>query len=138
MTKTFRILVTGTRLNSPLIRAVVWRTLDELVHGDLLPQGWPVVIVHGRCTKGGVDLDADQWAAERGFDREPHPADWKRHGRRAGPIRNAEMVATRPDYCIGFPAAGSQGTWVCLQKAVDAGIPTEVRVLGPTLTRDAT
>lgn len=35
---------------------------------------------------------ADRAARRLKMYVEPHPADWKRHGRAAGPIRNAEML----------------------------------------------
>lgn len=119
-----RILVTGTRENHEVIKRLVWHRLDELT------AEWPthqkVIVVHGQCPKDGVDLFAHQWAASRGHTPEPHPADWHLHGKRAGMIRNAKMVNLGADYCVGFPAPGSKGTWDCLQKAVDAGIPTRV------------
>jgi hypothetical protein len=40
------------------------------------------------------------------------------------------MVSLGADLCLGFPGPGSKGTWDCLRKAVDAGIPTRVRSLG--------
>lgn len=126
----FRILVTGTRENSTFIEHMVRETLNVLVHSENVPQGRQVIIVHGQCPRGGVDYYADSWARENGFQPERHPADWKKHGKAAGPVRNTAMVASRIDYCVGFPAAGSRGTWDCLQKAVDAGIPTEVHVIG--------
>lgn len=50
-----------------------------------------LVIVHGRC-KTGADAIADTWARSRDIDCESYPAQWKRHGKRAGPIRNQRML----------------------------------------------
>lgn len=133
---TFRILVTGTRVNRPHINAFVCQALDSLTLYGQVQQGQRVIIVHGDCPDG-VDQYAKMWAIRRRLEQEPYPADWRNYGKAAGPRRNAAMVATRPDYCLGFPAAGSKGTWDCLQKAVDAGIPTKVHVIGPMLIRDA-
>lgn len=70
----------------------------------------------------------------RGFDRcardycgydIDHPnvfeADWELHGRKAGPIRNAAMLATEPDLVIAFP--GGKGTANCVAQARKLGIP---------------
>lgn len=135
MTAPFRLLITGTRENGEVIRRHVWEVLSAFTHSDDFPLGRTLTVVHGQCPRGGVDLYADQWAQHWGYLPEPHPADWRRHGRRAGPIRNKAMVDTRPDYCIGFPGPGSKGTWGCLQQAVDAGIPTKVHPVGPWLHR---
>lgn len=127
MTGTFRVLVTGTRENSPLVEYMVHGWLDKLVAGDYVPQGRRIIVVHGACPTG-VDFYADQWATSRQLDVERHPADW-RQGKMAGPRRNTRMVETKPNWCLGFPGRGSRGTWDCLQKAVNAGIPTQIYVI---------
>ena len=49
------------------------------------------------------------------------PADWQKHGKRAGPIRNALMLAEgKPDLVIGF--AGGKGTDDMLRKAFRSGV----------------
>lgn len=60
---------------------------------------------------------------------EAHPADWKRHGKAAGMIRNREMVALGADLCIAFPLPQSKGTFGCIREAEKAGI--EVQVIEP-------
>lgn len=57
---------------------------------------------------------------------EPYPADWKKYGRAAGPIRNKQMLDEgRPDLAIGFidkPLPLSKGSRnMCIQ-ARKAGI----------------
>ena len=57
----------------------------------------------------GVDFHAWQWALDRKVDRVVYPADWKQHGRAAGPIRNQQMLDEGcPDVVIAFP--GGTGT----------------------------
>lgn len=41
----------------------------------------------------GVDRLGEQWAARHGIKVKRFPADWRKHGRAAGPLRNAEMAA---------------------------------------------
>lgn len=73
----------------------------------------------------GADQLAYEWAQAEDFPCEVFPADWTKFGRSAGPRRNAQMVATKPDEALGFPR--KDGTWGagtldCLGKAAGAGI----------------
>lgn len=124
----YRILVTGTRENSATYRSTVWQTLDSMTF-------WvaePIVVVHGDCPFGGVDRYAAEWAIARDFAiPEAHPAEVI-DGKIRGPERNSRMVALGANLCLGFPSPKSRGTWDCLRKAVDAGIPTQVIVLRGT------
>ena len=57
----------------------------------------------------GVDTFAELWADLMGIPKEIYPADWDRHGKAAGPIRNQEMLdKSRPDMVMAFP--GGRGT----------------------------
>lgn len=51
---------------------------------------YPTEIVCG-CAPG-VDSYGRAWAHSKGIPVAEFPADWTRHGRRAGPIRNQEMA----------------------------------------------
>lgn len=79
----------------------------------------PTLLIHGAAQ--GADSLAAQVAAEMGILIEAHPADWDKHRRAAGPIRNAEMVARRPDLLLAFP--GGKGTANMTRQAIAAGIP---------------
>jgi hypothetical protein len=81
-------------------RNLVWRVLDSLLFDDL---------VHGGCPTG-ADFFADMWARNRGHKKvKAYPADWDRHGNRAGPIRNAFMLEdAKPHFVVAFP--GGPGT----------------------------
>jgi hypothetical protein len=88
----------------------------------------PLIIRHGQCPYGGVDLYADRWAREHGHAVERYPADFKGGGGAAGPKRNTLMVnhGPTPDLCLGFPGPGTRGTLDCMTKAWEAGIETVV------------
>lgn len=111
-----RILVTGSR---------DWtdRAAIEKAFKDFGPDGW-FTVVHGHCPTG-ADAIADHVARSWGCEVERHPADWKTHGKRAGFVRNAEMVATAPDLCLAFIKNGSRGASMTADIAERAGIPTE-------------
>jgi len=81
-------------------------SLDEL--GELVRQlksEWVARLVHGGCR--GVDLDCARAAQEAGITVQSYPADWAKHGKAAGPIRNAEMAKV---IGILFAFPGGRGT----------------------------
>ncbi len=74
--------------------------------------------------QGGAD-GADFYACEWAFDRDlgvcSYNADWKAHGKKAGPIRNARMLSEgNPDFVIAFP--GGAGTEDMCRQAEAAGV----------------
>lgn len=89
------------------------------------------LIIHGGCS--GADKQAEQWAADFLLTI-PMPADWKRLGKQAGPIRNSIMC----DMLLGMRECGwsvsveafvlpeSRGTWNMVGKAKKASIPVHV------------
>lgn len=120
----YRILVTGWRRWPPTHRGIVWRALDTAAFRR---DNRPIVVVHGKCPYGGVDLYAAQWAGQcDGAGTEEHPAERGPQGQILGPARNTRMVAAGADLCLSFPGPNSRGTWDCTRKAVDADIPTRV------------
>lgn len=69
------------------------------------------VVIHGDCT--GADRLSGKAAFLLGFGVEPYPANWKEHGKLAGPIRNREMFAkSHPDFYLAFHSnlPASKGT----------------------------
>ncbi|MBO6673416.1 MAG: hypothetical protein JJ926_18410 [Roseitalea sp.] len=81
------------------------------------------VIVSGGAR--GVDRVAERAALAAGLAVDVVHADWDAHGRRAGPIRNAEIVA-RSDRLVAFWNGRSRGTLNTVVQAVEAQIPTTV------------
>lgn len=72
----------------------------------------------------GADYLGRLWARERKVPCSTYPADWDRHGRSAGPVRNQRMLDEAvPDLVVAFP--GGSGTANMIQKAEAAGV--EVR-----------
>jgi len=65
------------------------------------------LLIHGAAR--GADTLAGAWAKSRSVPVAAFPADWTKHGRAAGPIRNRQMLDEgRPDAVIAFP--GGTGT----------------------------
>ena len=122
-----RILVTGSRdwKDAACIRFALAELLDPL------PDEEGFIVVHGDCPTG-ADAIASRWTTSMispGDDNtvfeEKYPADWKTHGRAAGPIRNKQMVDSKPDICLAFIGPGSKGAVGCAKMAEEAGIPTK-------------
>lgn len=89
-----------------------------------LPPTDDTVVVHGNAA--GADRIAHQEAQKLGLRVEPHPADWQQHGKRAGIIRNLEMVESGVDLVIAFWDGRSTGTAHTMTEAKKRGIPVEV------------
>ncbi len=72
------------------------------------------------CAKG-ADTLAEQWANRAGHRVERYPADWERHGKAAGPLRNQRMLEEgKPNLVIAFP--GGRGTADMIARAEKAGV----------------
>lgn len=85
------------------------------------------VIIEGGAK--GADREARRCAIGRGLFVASMPvldAHWKRHGRRAGHIRNHAMLDLRPDLVVAFQHNGSSGTQGTIDEARRRGIPVEV------------
>lgn len=140
--KRYRILVTGSRTwPSP---EVVDYQLAGAVRAAAQLWDPPFVIVHGHAPKG-ADKYADEWVTRTAalIDGKPAvvaervPADWDGLGKRAGVVRNREMVRRGASVCLAFlaPCEGgkptcppgphdSHGASHCAELAESAGIYT--------------
>lgn len=121
-----RVLVCGSRhfddwdlMNSELIK--VWRSLPYLEESgnkkDLL-------IIEGGAK--GADFLSRVWAKFSNVDFIEFPADWNKHGKAAGHIRNKQMLDEgKPYLVIAFLAKDSRGTANMIQQAEASGIPVK-------------
>lgn len=82
-------------------------------------------IIHGDAK--GADRMAGAYARTWGIEEVKFPADWNKHGKAAGPIRNTQMLKEgKPDKVIAFLAKDSKGTKNMIEQATKANIPVEV------------
>jgi hypothetical protein len=105
-----RVLVFGGRdYNDDLAMRLV-------LSGNLKPGD---VVVHGGA-RGADALAGDVAGRVLGYPIEVHNADWNRYGRRAGPLRNQEMLDSGIDRAIEFP--GGKGTADMHSRLARAGV----------------
>jgi hypothetical protein len=109
-----RILVTASRYwDDP---RVIYDMLIYVIGGRKI-----FTVVHGACPTGG-DQQCDVICIDKGWDVERHPAEWSKYGKRAGFIRNSDMVKLGADVCLAFIKNNSKGATMCAKLAEDAGI----------------
>ncbi len=84
-----------------------------------------VEIVSGTCR--GADKLGEQYAKEQNLKCKQFPAEWKKFGRGAGPIRNREM-AKYASHLIAFWDGNKNrsGTWSMIQIATKLGLTVEI------------
>lgn len=78
-----------------------------------------VMIINGGAH--GADKASTDWAVCAYVPFNEYPADWKKHGKAAGPIRNQQMIDIgKPNVVIAFP--GGSGTADMVNRAKKANI----------------
>jgi UDP-N-acetylmuramoylalanine-D-glutamate ligase len=89
---------------------------------DQLPEHDPycdLTIISGGAK--GADFMARIWAKYHEQEYVEYPADWKKHGKAAGAIRNQQMLDEgKPDLVVAFP--GGNGTKDMVSRVRKAGI----------------
>lgn len=116
-----RLLITGSRnwpfpedIHDAIVEACSKLDVKYFKH---------VILVHGGAK--GADTIAAEFGEMLGMTIEEHPADWKRHGKKAGYIRNAEMADLGADLCLAFIYNRSRGATMMKNLCHKAGIPVE-------------
>lgn len=78
------------------------------------------VLIHGDAR--GADQGGADWGKSEHAQVLAYPANWRKHGKAAGPIRNTRMLEEgKPDVVIALP--GGRGTANLVSQAVAYGIP---------------
>ena len=73
----------------------------------------------------GPDTQALAWAKKNKINTIEYPADWSRHGKKAGILRNIEMAGDA-EACIAFWDGKSKGTLQMFRYAADKGLYVKV------------
>lgn len=128
-----KVLVTGDR---------EWSDIPRIVE-ELKGFRPGTILVHGACR--GADNTCAAVAEALGFVVRPYPADWKRHRRGAGPIRNQQMLDMehKPEEPIDLVLAfhndieNSSGTADMLDRTRKAGIPWKLVTSHPRSSEES-
>jgi hypothetical protein len=112
-----KIIVCGTRTFDDY--ALLCSKLDAITKGVK-----KVIVVSGGAA--GADRLGERWAFERGHSYEVYHADWSQ-GKKAGPLRNSEMVESGARALVAFWDGKSPGTKDIIAKAEKAKL--QVRVI---------
>jgi 3-keto-L-gulonate-6-phosphate decarboxylase len=103
-----KIIVTGGRDYQDLNKLT--KVLDDLK---------PTMVIQGGAS--GADSLAKIYALNHSIESKTYMADWKTHGRAAGPIRNRKMLEENSDATVvAFP--GGAGTRNCVMTAKELGM----------------
>lgn len=113
-----KVLICGTRRFADPFTASL--AINERI--DKLPSG--TTIIHGGAL--GTDQIAAEAATRTGHTVQAFYADWDKHGKAAGVIRNIAMLNEKPDLVIAFWNGESPGTKHTLDNAKKRRIPTEI------------
>lgn len=98
---------------------------DKDLLEDVLKEIEIDTVIHGMAR--GADTLAGEYAKSNGIPVLQFPALWETYGRRAGPIRNAQMLKDgHPELVVAFRGPNSRGTQNMLDQAEKAGIPCRV------------
>lgn len=115
-----KLIVAGSRGITDY--GVVKSALDEW--------GMPSMVVSGGCS--GPDELGERWAGTQDIPIKVFRADWKNHGRYAGPLRNREM-ARYADALLALWDGESKGTANMILEAHRAGLDVTVVLVKETL-----
>lgn len=87
------------------------------------PNYGDLIVVSGDAR--GADRLGIRWAEDRRVPVYKYPADWDRHGKAAGMIRNREMAANA-DVLVAFWDGESRGTKNMIHEAAHEGLEVHV------------
>lgn len=116
--KDVRMMITGGRDFED--REKAYRRLDR-VRKSLDEDGLIVTgLVHGGAR--GADRIGRDWAVQRGLQEYCFKPDWEKYGKRAGFIRNEQMLESTPAPVVVVAMEGGNGTRHAIREALKRAI----------------
>lgn len=111
-----RVIVFGSRS---------FNDYETLAHKlDCILANWLDVTIISGCAKGPDQL-GEKYATENGYELIRIPAQWDVYGKKAGFLRNGEMLAVAT-HAVGFWDGQSKGTADMIAKVKRQGLPLRV------------
>lgn len=83
----------------------------------------PIEIVSGTCD--GADKLGERYAEEKGYPVKRFPANWDKHGKKAGYIRNVQM-GEYATHCVCFWDGKSKGTKLMIDICKQMQLPVRI------------
>lgn len=109
-----KVIIAGSRHYTP-------QQADALVQNAIAQAGWEIThVING--TAKGIDQAGARWARKNKIPVINFPPDWKTHGKKAGPLRNTEMLKNA-DALIIIWNGKSKGSKNMLTQAKNKRIP---------------
>lgn len=108
--RTVKVIIAGVRTGVP----------QQTVLDAVSKSGFAISeVVSGGAT--GVDAQGETWAQSQNIPVKRFPADWAKHGKAAGPIRNGQM-ADYAEALIAIWDGQSRGTKNMIEQARKKGL----------------
>ena len=128
--KEYRMIVAGGRdfADAELLTSTLDGLREEFIE---------IEIVSGHAS--GADKMAEAYAKRLGIPLKVFPAEWKKYGRGAGPIRNREMLAYILEgnpVVTAFWDGQSKGTKNMIEQAKKAGVDCRVIMYALNLNKE--
>ena len=118
-----KIIVAGSRDIKD--KDLVWGIIDRIIKDKNLDDDEITIVTGG---SRGVDLMAEQLAKLMSWKSVVMNADWTKHGKSAGPIRNREMAKVS-DMLIAIWDGESRGTKNMISEAKQRGLDVVVEIV---------
>lgn len=118
-TNRLKILICGGRhfCDYALLESIADNVVKEQFFSE-------IEIVSGHCI--GADRMGEEYAKRRNYALKIFPAEWKKYGKRAGPIRNKQMIDYIAEFenkiVIAFTSPNTKGTKNTIALAKKANI----------------
>ena len=87
---------------------------------------YELIFISGGCS--GADMLGELYAKNHSYNIKHYYADWSKHGKAAGPIRNKQMAQTA-DYVICFWDGKSKGTKSMINYSKQFGKPLKIKMI---------
>ena len=110
-----RVIVAGSRMFDDYV--LLKRTMDKIfAHIKRSKTDTSIKVISGGAK--GADKLGEQWAYDNMISYQVFRADWTKHGKVAGPIRNQEMIdGGKADALVAFWNGKSPGTKDMIRRA---------------------
>lgn len=116
-----KLIIAGSRTAHPGIADIDRAVIDW----QSTPFGLDVILEVVSGTSDGADSAGEEWALYRGLKLTEFPADWDKHGKVAGKLRNRQM-ADYADAALVFWDGMSSGSCDMVTRMVARGKPVRV------------